>query len=323
MPRAVLPHQPQNPRLALELLAVASLVQQWQEVCLDAVLLSLLLIKNHEDPSLLVEEEEAKSLEGKDQGERSVNFTDPTGLYDWATGNIESGDTLSQIVAAGNKAAGTNLAVSDWAKLNGITDPNKIQAGQWLAQPDKVFEKTHTNDFVFPDVSAVSGIPRTDLLSLTSQALEKATSDPTTKKVLGVSAGVIQMAAGVAEVSGSVGMFAAMEAGTAGAATPIDAPLAFAGVNAGVLTTTLGFANTMQALSGGPTVSPASSLYSGIATAAGADSTTASWIGFAAGTASAGYGTFGLPGNKLLSGTSFVLGTARDGLPVASSVKNK
>jgi hypothetical protein len=67
--------------MVLELLAVASLVQQWQEVRLEAILLSLLLTRNQEDPSLLVKEEEAKSLEGKGQRERSVNFTDPTGLY--------------------------------------------------------------------------------------------------------------------------------------------------------------------------------------------------------------------------------------------------
>ena len=80
MLRAARPQTNHLETLALELLVLDQVARQWQEVCFQTVLLSLLLTENQENPSLLVKEEEAKSLEGKDQRERSVKFTDPTGL---------------------------------------------------------------------------------------------------------------------------------------------------------------------------------------------------------------------------------------------------
>jgi RHS repeat-associated protein len=66
-------------------------------------------------------------------GNDPVNFTDPTGMFNYETGEIVPGDTLSEIVAEGNERFGTNFTVDDIAGLNGIDDPDKIQAGEFLA----------------------------------------------------------------------------------------------------------------------------------------------------------------------------------------------
>jgi len=55
-------------------------------------------------------------------------------MYNFNTGEVEAGDTMSEIVADGNAKYGTSFTVDDIANLNGIKDPNKIYAGQKLAR---------------------------------------------------------------------------------------------------------------------------------------------------------------------------------------------
>lgn len=90
MLRVAFPQQKQNPQLVLEALALASLVQQWKEVWSEAVLLALILCPTAEKPQEIVKEEEAKSLKGKNEGERSVKFTDPTGLRTYFVNGINN-----------------------------------------------------------------------------------------------------------------------------------------------------------------------------------------------------------------------------------------
>lgn len=60
-------------------------------------------------------------------------WVDPTGLFDYESGEIHDGDTLSSIVADGNERFGTSFTIEQIKNLNGIDDPDKIYIGQNLA----------------------------------------------------------------------------------------------------------------------------------------------------------------------------------------------
>lgn len=59
-----------------------------------------------------------------------LKYLDPTGMYDIKAGKVESGDTLGGITKELNDFYATDYSVNDIAKINGISDPNKINVGQ-------------------------------------------------------------------------------------------------------------------------------------------------------------------------------------------------
>ena len=67
-------------------------------------------------------------------------YLDPNGLFNEKTGEIEKGDTLSEITEQINKKYGTSLTVREIATKNNIRDPNKIRAGDNIALPGESVE---------------------------------------------------------------------------------------------------------------------------------------------------------------------------------------
>jgi RHS repeat-associated protein len=59
-----------------------------------------------------------------------LKFIDPTGMYNMPTGEVEEGDTLGSITGELNNYFGTRLSYQDLAKINSISDPNRIEIGQ-------------------------------------------------------------------------------------------------------------------------------------------------------------------------------------------------
>ena len=72
-----------------------------------------------------------------------INYSDPTGLFNWDTFEVTEGDTLSEIVSKANEIAGTDYTVNEIAELNGIKNPDLIHPGDWVALPDDVFDAVH------------------------------------------------------------------------------------------------------------------------------------------------------------------------------------
>jgi hypothetical protein len=81
-------------------------------------------------------------------GNNPLKYTDPTGLFNWDTLEVEKGDTLIGITNQLNKLAGTNYTYQDIARLNNIEDPNVIHTGQWLAIPDKAYNKIFADKII-------------------------------------------------------------------------------------------------------------------------------------------------------------------------------
>ncbi|OHA58443.1 MAG: hypothetical protein A2571_01535 [Candidatus Vogelbacteria bacterium RIFOXYD1_FULL_44_32] len=59
-------------------------------------------------------------------------YKDPLGLYNIKTGAVEKGDNLSKIRNLINGANGTSYSVSQLAKLNNISNPDRIYVGQTI-----------------------------------------------------------------------------------------------------------------------------------------------------------------------------------------------
>lgn len=59
-----------------------------------------------------------------------IKFIDPTGMYNMKSGEVEKGDTLGGITSELNDYFGTRHSYQDIAKINNISDPNKLQIGQ-------------------------------------------------------------------------------------------------------------------------------------------------------------------------------------------------
>ncbi len=65
-------------------------------------------------------------------GNNPIRYIDPTGLYEY---EVQTGDTLSQMVQDHNKKYNTNYSYKDIALHNGIKDPDKINVGQKIDIP--------------------------------------------------------------------------------------------------------------------------------------------------------------------------------------------
>jgi LysM repeat protein len=74
-------------------------------------------------------------------GNNPLRYVDPTGLISWDTFEVDSGDTLSEIVSEANEIAGTDYDVADIAELNEIADIDLIYPGQIIIVPNELHEK--------------------------------------------------------------------------------------------------------------------------------------------------------------------------------------
>lgn len=73
-----------------------------------------------------------------------IIYKDPLGLYNIKTGAVEKGDTLSQIRGLINGLNGTSYSVSQLAKLNNISNPDRIYIGQTIKPNNSVPDITRS-----------------------------------------------------------------------------------------------------------------------------------------------------------------------------------
>ncbi len=74
-----------------------------------------------------------------------LRFIDPLGLFNVDSGEIEKGDTLTHIQKQINEKYGTSLGISQIAKANGINNPDKIKAGNYIILPGQNLELNFDN----------------------------------------------------------------------------------------------------------------------------------------------------------------------------------
>ena len=69
-----------------------------------------------------------------------VILIDSEGLFDIKSGKIEKGDNLSSITKIINSTYNTHLTITNIAEANGISNPNKIYAGDFIKLPGNNIE---------------------------------------------------------------------------------------------------------------------------------------------------------------------------------------
>jgi len=65
-----------------------------------------------------------------------LRYSDPTGLFNEETGEIEKGDTLNSIKNLVNQKYHTNFTTRELATANNISNPDKIYAGNFISPSD-------------------------------------------------------------------------------------------------------------------------------------------------------------------------------------------
>ena len=83
-----------------------------------------------------------------------LKYTDPSGMFNVETGEVEEDDTLSSITGEINKHWETNYTYHDIAELNNIDDPDKISVGQILIPNNKIPDITKRLVEVMRDIAA-------------------------------------------------------------------------------------------------------------------------------------------------------------------------
>jgi RHS repeat-associated protein len=123
---------------------------QGQFISQDPIFLGNPLQQNLKDP---------QSLNGYAYSEDNpITRSDPSGLFDAKNGVVQKGDTLGMITQAINGINGTNYSVNQVAKLNGISNPNKISVGQQIV-PNMTFLTDISNPLIKTVQSNVNNTP--------------------------------------------------------------------------------------------------------------------------------------------------------------------